>query len=173
MDAREHNDVESCDDEESPGAIVSFPFDAAFLNSSSFPSRRQEQRVKAGRAARLFKHCELLANIRPGGFLRGRGPRQSLAKSDRQSGAPAAGRLRAGRRQSYRSFAVRRPATKQMFSATAGRSGGATATEMPPTSGNPSSMISAKPSRRMDARRAMKSSTDMGECDEVERSAAG
>lgn len=51
MAAREHDDVEIRDDEESPGAIVSFPFDAAVTARfrEAFPRARWSDQVSAWR----------------------------------------------------------------------------------------------------------------------------
>lgn len=51
MTAREHNDIEIRDDEERPGAIVSFPFDAAAVERfrEAFPRARWNEQLSAWR----------------------------------------------------------------------------------------------------------------------------
>lgn len=51
MAAREHNDTEIREDEEGPGAIVSFPFDAALVERfrEAFPRARWSDRLSAWR----------------------------------------------------------------------------------------------------------------------------
>lgn len=51
MAARQHNDIEIRDDEEGPGAIVSFPFDAALIERfrEAFPRARWNDQLSAWR----------------------------------------------------------------------------------------------------------------------------